>query len=82
MAELAKRDINECHVECGAKLAAAFVQAQLVDEMVYYMAPCFMGGAARPLLDLSIDKMVDKRSIQISSMGRVGEDVRMVLNFL
>ena len=81
MAELAKREINECHLECGAKLAAAFVQAQLIDEMVYYMAPCFMGSLARPLLDLQIDSMADKRPMRIGSMDRVGEDVRMVLKF-
>jgi len=81
MAGLAKREINECHLECGAKLAGAFVQAQLVDEMVYYMAPCLMGSAARPLLDLPIGTMAHKRTMRIGSIDRVGEDVRMVLNF-
>jgi diaminohydroxyphosphoribosylaminopyrimidine deaminase/5-amino-6-(5-phosphoribosylamino)uracil reductase len=57
------------------------VQAQLVDEMVYYMAPCLMGSEARPLLDLPIGTMAGKRAIRIGSIDRVGEDVRMVLNF-
>ena len=78
MKELAKREINECHLECGAKLAGAFVKAQLVDEIVYYMAPCLMGSEARPLLDLSISKMLDKQEMQIGLIDRVGEDVRMI----
>lgn len=81
MTELAKREINECHLECGAKLAGAFVQAQLLDEIVYYMAPCLMGSAARPLLELPMAKMADKQAMRINSMERVGEDVRMLLTF-
>lgn len=81
MAELAKREINECHLECGAKLAGAFVQAQLVDELIYYMAPCVMGSNARPLLDLPIAKMADKRGMRIGAIDHVGEDIRMVLSF-
>lgn len=79
MLELTKREINECHLECGAKLAAAFVQAQLVDEMIYYMAPCLMGGEARPLLDLPIAKMTDKLVMRVGAVDRVGEDLRFTM---
>ncbi len=79
MAELNRREINECHLECGASLAGAFMQAQLVDEMVYYMAACFMGSSARPLLELPISKMADKQPMRIVQFDRVGEDIRLLL---
>lgn len=40
MAELARRECNEVHVECGSTLAGALLRAGLVDELVIYMAPC------------------------------------------
>ena len=40
-------------VECGARLAAAFLQAHLVDELIMYVAPHFLGADAAPLAALS-----------------------------
>jgi len=55
MARLAAMEINEVLLECGARLAGAFVTKGLVDEMVLYVAPSLMGELAAPLLYLGAD---------------------------
>ena len=40
---LAAREVNELHVEAGAGLNGALLQACLVDELLIYMAPALMG---------------------------------------
>jgi diaminohydroxyphosphoribosylaminopyrimidine deaminase/5-amino-6-(5-phosphoribosylamino)uracil reductase len=42
---LAEHDINEVHVETGAKLSGALLQAGCVDELLVYMAPVLLGDA-------------------------------------
>ncbi|BET25186.1 diaminohydroxyphosphoribosylaminopyrimidine deaminase [Limnobacter thiooxidans] len=41
--ELARRGINELHLEAGFGLNGSFMQAGLVDEVVQYVAPRFLG---------------------------------------
>jgi len=53
MQRLAALEVNELLVECGARLAAAFLEAQLVDELIVYLAPHFLGADAAPLAALS-----------------------------
>jgi len=75
---LAKREINEVHVEAGATLCGALIQAQLVDEIVIYMAPTLMGGDARSLLNfIGLDSMADKVNLNISDIRKVGKDWRI-----
>jgi diaminohydroxyphosphoribosylaminopyrimidine deaminase/5-amino-6-(5-phosphoribosylamino)uracil reductase len=49
---LTRLDVNELLVECGPRLAAAFLEAGLVDELILYVAPTFLGADAAPLADL------------------------------
>jgi diaminohydroxyphosphoribosylaminopyrimidine deaminase / 5-amino-6-(5-phosphoribosylamino)uracil reductase len=43
LADLARRGINELHVEAGHKLNGSFVREGLVDEFLIYMAPKLLG---------------------------------------
>lgn len=43
MQALATREVNEVHVEAGAGLNGALLQAGLVDEIVAYLAPALLG---------------------------------------
>lgn len=79
--ELALRQCNEVLVEAGATLAGEFVRQGLVDEMVLYMAPCFMGSDARPVLNWPIDSMADKQNLTILDNRVVGQDIRLTLGF-
>lgn len=75
---LADRQCNEVLVEAGATLAGALVAAELVDELVVYMAPTLLGSKARPLLSLALDTMAEQRRLDIQSITPVGEDWRII----
>lgn len=76
---LAACDINELLLECGPRLAGAFLQAQLVDELVLYQAPMLMGDAARPLASLpGIERLKDSLRLEWLSVRSVGPDLRIV----
>jgi diaminohydroxyphosphoribosylaminopyrimidine deaminase/5-amino-6-(5-phosphoribosylamino)uracil reductase len=49
--ELGRRGINELHVEAGATLTGALLSGGLVDEVLLYLAPTFLG-PGRPLAEL------------------------------
>jgi len=77
---LGKREINELHVEAGAKLAGALLAAGLVDELLVYMAPCLLGDPARGMFDLpvALTSLEDRFALRVRSVDRVGEDWRIL----
>jgi diaminohydroxyphosphoribosylaminopyrimidine deaminase/5-amino-6-(5-phosphoribosylamino)uracil reductase len=77
---LGTRDINEVHVEAGAKLNGALLAAGLADELVIYLAPCLLGDPARGMLDwpTPIANLVDRVRLQVQSVVAIGEDWRIV----
>ena len=75
--ELAARECNDVLVEAGAKLAGAFVKEGLVDELVIYMAPKFLGSRAMPMLALGFDKMLEALSLDIVDIRALGQDWRI-----
>jgi diaminohydroxyphosphoribosylaminopyrimidine deaminase/5-amino-6-(5-phosphoribosylamino)uracil reductase len=80
MAELARRECNEIHVECGPTLAGALLQAGLVDEIVIYVAPLLLGDKARGLFQLpELTKMQERRELEILETRAVGKDWRATL---
>jgi diaminohydroxyphosphoribosylaminopyrimidine deaminase/5-amino-6-(5-phosphoribosylamino)uracil reductase len=77
---LGKRGINEVHVEAGARLTGAMLDAGLVDEWVLYLAPSLIGDPARgivtrrePLAELSA-----RTQLAVHSVERMGGDVRII----
>ena len=80
MAELARRECNEVHVECGSTLAGALLLAGLVDELVIYMAPLLLGDKARGLFQLpELAQMSERWELEILEMRAVGRDWRVKL---
>ncbi len=75
---LGSLEINEVHVEAGATLSGALLQAGLVDELVIYMAPHLMGDAARGLFALpGLEQMADRVELVITDIRAIGEDWRI-----
>ncbi|MDH3900649.1 MAG: bifunctional diaminohydroxyphosphoribosylaminopyrimidine deaminase/5-amino-6-(5-phosphoribosylamino)uracil reductase RibD [Gammaproteobacteria bacterium] len=75
---LGSLEINEVHVEAGATLSGALLQAGLVDELVIYMAPHLMGDTARGLFSLpGLDSMADRIQLAIADIRAVGQDWRI-----
>lgn len=80
MTELARRECNEIHVECGPTLAGALLQAELVDELVVYMAPLLLGDKARGLFQLpELTRMSQRIELEILEARAVGRDWRLRL---
>ena len=78
LANLAERNINEVLLETGATLSGAMLEAQLINEMVFYMAPLLMGDAARGLYRLpQLQQMADRIELDIQDVRPVGKDLRI-----
>ena len=59
LAALRARDRQHVFLEGGPTLAAAFVRVGLVDEVVAYVAPAFLGSGLAAVADLGIITMAD-----------------------
>jgi diaminohydroxyphosphoribosylaminopyrimidine deaminase / 5-amino-6-(5-phosphoribosylamino)uracil reductase len=76
--DLAKREINELHVEAGAALNGALIEADLVDEFLIYLAPKLLG-VGRGMADFSpLKELSDAMALEFISVDKVGEDLRIV----
>lgn len=76
--DLARREINELHVEAGATLNGALIRAGLVDELVLYLAPKLLGQGRDmthfgPLTDLAAAVELNLKSTEL-----IGPDLRIV----
>jgi diaminohydroxyphosphoribosylaminopyrimidine deaminase/5-amino-6-(5-phosphoribosylamino)uracil reductase len=73
-------EVNELLVECGPRLAAAFLEESLVDEWIIYMAPRLLGADAAPLTALAgLDARSPGFAFDIMSVERFDSDLRLVL---
>ncbi|OQA31760.1 MAG: Riboflavin biosynthesis protein RibD [Betaproteobacteria bacterium ADurb.Bin341] len=80
--ELAKRGINEVHVEGGAGLNGALLQGGLVDELLLYLAPCLIGNVAQGLFALpELEKLDGKRNLKVTDLRQIGSDLRVLARF-
>jgi diaminohydroxyphosphoribosylaminopyrimidine deaminase/5-amino-6-(5-phosphoribosylamino)uracil reductase len=82
MEELARRELNEIHVEGGSKLNGSLLQAGVVDELLFYFAPSVIGDSGRGMFDLpELTELPQARGLRICDVERVGEDIRVVARF-
>jgi diaminohydroxyphosphoribosylaminopyrimidine deaminase/5-amino-6-(5-phosphoribosylamino)uracil reductase len=73
-------EINELLVECGPTLAAGFIEARLVDELIAYVAPVLLGADAAPLARLAGLRGGDPvAAFDITDVERLGPDLRLTL---
>jgi diaminohydroxyphosphoribosylaminopyrimidine deaminase/5-amino-6-(5-phosphoribosylamino)uracil reductase len=81
VARLAALETNELLVECGPTLAAGFLAAGLVDELILYVAPLLLGADAAPLTALTGPRDGDRvaAAFEITGTERLGSDLRMML---
>ncbi len=77
--ELARRGVNELHVEAGFKLNGSLIQEDCIDELLLYLAPHLLGGHARGMADLpELTDLSARRALKISDMRAVGSDIRII----
>ncbi len=77
VAHLTALETNELLVECGPRLAAGFLEASLVDELILYVAPKFLGADAAPLTALS--GLVELPSFKFRDQRMLDRDLRLIL---
>ena len=74
---LGERGVTELHVEAGSGLAGALARWGLVDEWLFYLAPCLMGSGARPLLDWPLQHMAERAELDVFACDWVGDALRL-----
>jgi len=77
--ELARRGVNELHVEAGFKLNGSLLREGCVDELLLYLNPSLLGDAALGVADLAAPAALgQRRRLRIVSVERLGEDLRIL----
>jgi diaminohydroxyphosphoribosylaminopyrimidine deaminase / 5-amino-6-(5-phosphoribosylamino)uracil reductase len=75
---LAQQQINEVMVEAGAGLNGAMLQSGLVDELLMYYAPKFMGNTGAGMFNLpAFETMSQALDLKIIDVRHFGQDIRI-----
>jgi diaminohydroxyphosphoribosylaminopyrimidine deaminase/5-amino-6-(5-phosphoribosylamino)uracil reductase len=61
-------------LEGGPTLAAAFLRAGLIDEIVAYVAPVLLGAGCAPIGDLGIATIADALRLEVAGIATIGRD--------
>lgn len=76
--DLARREVNELHIEAGHKLNGSFLREGLVDELLLYLAPQLLGRGAGIADFGPLTQLKDGPLLRYSSVDPVGPDLRIL----
>ena len=77
--ELARRGVNELHVEAGFRLNGSLVREGCVDEFLIYLNPSLLGDTAQGMVDLpGFSSLEERVKMKIASLDRIGDDIRIL----
>ncbi len=80
--ELARREVNEVHVEAGHRLNGSLVREGQVDELLVYLAPTLIGDQALGMFDLpELTDLSGGRKVRIRDVRMIGTDIRIMTRF-
>lgn len=79
LASLYEKGVGTLLVEGGATLNAAFLKADLVDEIHYYLAPKILGNGKSAYQDLGITTINDAKKFSISKTKTLTPDLLIIL---
>lgn len=80
LARLHEREIRHVLIEGGPTVATAFLRAGLVDRIVAYVAPTFLGSGPGLIGDLGVTTIAGALKWKLCSVEQIGDDVCMVLD--
>ena len=81
--ELARRGVNEVHVEAGFRLNGSLVREGLVDEALIYLAPALIGDKAHGMFELpELTDLAGRRELRVSDVRMIGPDIRVMARFV
>ena len=71
---------NEVLIEAGPSLSGAFIEAELVDELILYIAPKLLGSDGKPLLNIAgMQSLNEFAGFSVQQLIKIGDDVRLTL---
>lgn len=70
----ARWETNELLLECGARLAGAFVKADLVDEIKLFVAPRYLGAGLASCDFAGVERLADAPGYRCAGVELVGGD--------
>ena len=76
--ELARRGVNELHVEAGYKLNGSLVREGCIDELLVYLAPMLVGEAQGMVHLPALSDLAQARRLVFHEVTPVGTDVRVL----
>jgi diaminohydroxyphosphoribosylaminopyrimidine deaminase/5-amino-6-(5-phosphoribosylamino)uracil reductase len=80
--ELARREVNEVHVEAGHRLNGSLVREGQVDELLVYLAPTLIGDQALGMFELpELTDLSGGRKVRIRDVRMIGADIRIMARF-
>ncbi|MFF9015373.1 bifunctional diaminohydroxyphosphoribosylaminopyrimidine deaminase/5-amino-6-(5-phosphoribosylamino)uracil reductase RibD [Streptomyces sp. NPDC014870] len=77
LAMLHQQGVRSVLLEGGPTLAAAFVRAGAVDQVVGYLAPVLLGAGPHALADAGITTIAEALRLDITETVRIGPDLRI-----
>ena len=79
MRELARRELNEIHVESGFKLNGSLLREGCVDELLVYFAASIIGDSGQGMFNLpALEKLDERRMLKIHNVAQLGDDLRLI----
>lgn len=79
LSALNERDVNELHVEAGPRLNAGLLAADLVDELLIYLAPSIVGPGQGMVSWPGLQALPSASAWAFTSTASVGRDLRLRL---
>jgi diaminohydroxyphosphoribosylaminopyrimidine deaminase/5-amino-6-(5-phosphoribosylamino)uracil reductase len=76
--DLGRREINELHLEAGARLNGSFIREGLVDELLVYLAPQLLGQGLEMAQWGPLNELSQALPLAFKSVDMVGPDLRIL----
>lgn len=77
--DLARREVNELHLEAGHKLNGSFIREGLVDELLVYLAPRLLGQGAMGMAGFGPLQVLEAGvPLRFHEVIQVGDDLRIL----
>ena len=74
-----ERGFNQLMIEAGPTFGTALLRADLIDEIVLFQAPTFLGSDLPAIGDLGITNITGRLDFEISDVEVVGADLKITL---
>jgi diaminohydroxyphosphoribosylaminopyrimidine deaminase/5-amino-6-(5-phosphoribosylamino)uracil reductase len=76
--DLGQRAINEVHIEAGYKLNGSLLVANVVDELLVYLAPLLIGQGLGMANLGPFETLFQALKLDIQNVTSIGDDVRLI----